>query len=270
MAAEIRSFEAGDFPAFLALASGEGWISDSWEFAFMLETFPAGCLALEEGGIPVAFVTAVRHGTSGWIGNLIVARDARGRGYGTLLMGRAVDALLAAGVATVWLTASPEGRRIYERMGFREMDQVARWGGCGSGKRRDVDSMPLGRLVAMDRAGWGDDRQALLAAVVTRGSLLCGADGFLVVQRCGSGFQFGPWSCRDKEEASVLLGRALESVGGGLPVFVDVPERNMAAAALLGAAGFSIRGRTVLMYAGMEPAYDPSRIFALASMGSMG
>uniref|UniRef100_A0A831U1U7 GNAT family N-acetyltransferase n=1 Tax=Geobacter metallireducens TaxID=28232 RepID=A0A831U1U7_GEOME len=266
----IRTFVSDDVPRFLALAAAEGWTSDPWEFDFLLEHFPGGCLTLEEGGKAQAFVTALPHGTSGWIGNLIVAPDARGRGYGTLLMERAMDELLAAGVTTVWLTASLAGRPIYERMGFREIDQVARWSGRGRGQGERGDLIPLGRMVAMDRAGWGDVREPLLSAVVSRGSLLGGADGFLVVQPCGSGVQLGPWSCGDRGEASSLLGRVIGPAADEIPVILDVPVRNGAAAALLTAAGFSTVGRTALMYAGVVPAYDPTRIFALASMGSMG
>lgn len=268
---EIRPFTSDDVPAFLALAAAEGWISDPWEFAFLLGSFPHGCLAMEEEGRPVAFVTAIRYGTSGWIGNLLVEKERRGRGYGTLLMRRSVDELLAAGIRTVWLTASLAGRPIYERMGFREIDQIARWSGRGTGQGSvGVDTISLSDMVDLDRAGWGDERQAILSAVVSRGSLLCGADGFLVVQRCGDAFQFGPWSCGGRREASALAGRALGVVGEGMPVFLDVPVRNIDAAALLNAIGFSITGRTSLMFVGWEPEYDPTRIFALASMGGMG
>ena len=267
----IRPFYAGDVPAFLALAVAEGWICDPWEFTFLLDTFPRGCLAVEEKGCPVAFVTAVRYGTSGWIGNLIVAKGFRGQGYGARLMGRAMGELLAAGVKTVWLTASAEGRPIYERRGFRAVDKVARWSGRGIGTRvNGEDSLSLADMVAMDHAGWGDDRQALLSATVSRGSLLCGTKGFLVVQRCGNGFQFGPWSCGDRRDASMLLARGLALTGEGSPVHCDVPVSNQDAAPLLSSAGFSFTGMTTLMFAGETPSYDPLRIFTLASLGSMG
>ena len=268
---EIRPFAFDDVPAFLALAAAEGWISDPWEFAFLLGSFPRGCLAVEEEGRSVAFVTAIRYGMSGWIGNLIVTKRARGRGYGTLLMGRAMDELLDDGVRTVWLTASAQGRPLYGKMGFREIDQVVRWSGIGrEGESEGGGSLSFEEMIAMDQAGWGDDRKALLAATVSRGSLLCETDGFLVVQRCGCRFQFGPWSCGGRGDASILLDRGIRVTGEGNPVFVDVPARNGDAATLLAASGFSVTGATSLMFAGEAPAYDSSRIFALASMGGMG
>ncbi len=268
---KIRPFCPDDVSLFLALAAAEGWISDPWEFAFLLNSFPRGCLAVEEDGRPVAFVTAVRYGTSGWIGNLIVAKGYRGRGYGTLLVGRAIDELLVAGAGTIWLTASAQGRPIYEGLGFREMDGVARWRGTASGGAEwHRDPVDPEELLPLDRAGWGDDRRALLAAVAGRGMVLREGEGFLVAHPCGSGFQVGPWAAEGRGVASGLLGRALSCLRGGAEVLLDVPVRNGAASSVLDGAGFTVCGRTVLMCVGDEPAYEPEKIFALATMGSVG
>lgn len=267
----IRPLVSADVPRFLALAAAEGWMSDPWEFLFLLDAFPAGCLALEENEGAVAFVTAVRYGVSGWVGNLVVARHARGRGHGTLLMGRAVDQLRAAGVRTVWLTASAAGRPLYEKMGFREMDGILRWSGTARGGG-DGGSDPArrGDLVLLDRAGWGDDRGAVLAAVAARGMVLREAGGFLLLHPCGDNYQVGPWAAADRAAASRLLDRALSRRPSGSRLLLDVPVRNGAAASLLNDAGFTPGGRTVLMCLGDRPAYVPERIYALATMGSIG
>lgn len=268
---KIRPFYPDDVSLFLALAAAEGWSSDPWEFAFILESFPCGCLAVEENGRPVAFVTAVRYGASGWIGNLIVAEEYRGRGYGTLLMGRAMDQLLDSGTRTVWLTASAQGRPLYEKMGFREMDGVVRWRGTATGGAQwHDDPVAPDELVSLDRAGWGDDRRCVLSAVAARGIVLRENGGFLVAQPCGSGFQLGPWAADGRGVAGELLGRALSRLQGGAQVLLDVPVRNGAAASVLAHAGFAAGGGTVLMCAGAVPAYEPGKIFALATLGSAG
>lgn len=267
----IRPFSAGDVPAFLAHAGAEGWLCDRWEFDFLLGAFPGGCFTLEEDGTAVAFVTSIRYGASGWIGNLLVDGAHRGRGYGTLLMHRAVEALGEAGAKTVWLTASASGRPLYERMGFREADRVVRWVGTGrSGSGGEGPAPPTAAMEAVDRAGWGDDRRPLLAAVAARGTVVQRTGGFLVVQPFGDGFQVGPWGCAAGSGAAELLDEARAVAGAGTRVFLDAPAGNKTVSALLGAAGFGVRGETALMYAGAEPAYDPVRICALASMGSMG
>lgn len=266
----IRPLSLGDVPAFLALAAAEGWVSDPWEFSIVMDTFPRGCLAAEDG-TAVAFVTAVRYTLSGWIGNLIVAKDLRGRGYGSRLMGRALEELLAAGVKTVWLTASEQGRPLYEKMGFREIDSVIRWRGTATGGgERGSDPVHLDELVALDRAGWGDDRSGILAAVAARGVVIRERGGFVAMQPCGGGFQAGPWTAVDEGVAEGLLDRARSCPGRGEQVLLDVPARNGGAARILTGAGFTAIGRTVLMYRGAPPAYVPDRIFALATMGSIG
>ncbi|WP_298267746.1 GNAT family N-acetyltransferase [Geobacter sp.] len=268
---EVRCFSGEDFPAFLALADGEGWLCDRWEFDFLLGAFPGGCFTLTEGDDAVAFVTSVRYGESGWIGNLIVDNARRGRGYGTLLMQRAIDALLDAGAKTIWLTASAAGRPIYERMGFREVDRVLRWRGTGRcGHRGGGEPTHLEEMTLLDRAGWGDDRRLLLEAVAARGTVLLNGDGFLVLQPFGDGFQVGPWGCEGRERAAELLAKARDLAGEGRGMFLDAPAGNGHVPTLLAGSGFAPAGTTSLMYAGIEPAYDPERIFALATMGSMG
>lgn len=267
----IRPLTGADVPRFLALAAAEGWQSDPWEFAFLLDAFPAGCLALEEGGVAVAFVTAVRYGESGWVGNLIVAPDARGRGYGTLLMGRAMDELRAAGARTVWLTASTAGLPLYRKMGFQEMDGIVRWSGTARGGGEGAgDPVHPDGLMHLDRAGWGDDRSAIVAAVAARGEVLREEGGFLLLHPCGDNVQVGPWAAADRGVAARLLDRALSRPPAGSRLLLDVPARNVAAASLLNDAGFTPGGRTVLMCRGERPAYLPERIFALATMGSIG
>ncbi|MGH3157714.1 MAG: GNAT family N-acetyltransferase, partial [Streptosporangiaceae bacterium] len=82
-------------------------------------TSPGGQLIMACQGDRVTGVScAVSFGRTGWIGNVAVDPDARGRGLGTAVSAAALDALRAAGAATVLLTATDLGRPIYERLGF--------------------------------------------------------------------------------------------------------------------------------------------------------
>jgi ribosomal protein S18 acetylase RimI-like enzyme len=267
---EMDQFRQEDLEAFLALAIAEGWICGRWEFDFLFRTFPQGCLLAREGGIPVGFVTSIKYGESGWIGNLIVRGELRGKGIGTALMEKALAALADAGAATVWLTASRAGKPIYEALGFTTVDVVNRWVGEGiGGKAPKRESIPRAEILAIDQAGWGDRREAIIDAVAGRGRVLATNGAFLVRQPCADGIQLGPWGGTDSG-ALLLLNDVLAEVGYGQRVFLDVPIRNSGQTALLLGMGFSVRGSTLLMYRGEEPAYAPGRIFALASMGSMG
>lgn len=268
---EIDRFGHDDVDPFLRLASSEGWVCDRWEFSFLLRHFPQGCFVVrgEEG--PVAFVTSMKYGTSGWLGNLIVAPQLRGEGYGSALLESALGALIHAGARTVWLTASESGRPIYERLGFVTIDVIERWRGSGKGVR---SLGPTGinpeRLVQLDAEGWGDNREAILAEVVARGTVFAAPDGFLISQKSNGGVQLGPWSAKEDETVTWLLDQALAAAGKGVGVFLDVPAGNRTAARFLHTRGFAPAGSNRLMYLGEQPDYRAERIYALASMGSMG
>lgn len=265
---QISSFTPEDIHPFLALARDEGWISTRRELAFLLDRSPEGCLVCHEQGKPVGFVTAVRHGKSGWIGNLLVEAASRGRGIGTALFKQAMQVLQRSSVGTVWLTASTYGRPIYERNGFQSCDQVRRWErpGEGSGQAATITQVRQG-WQEIDYLGWGDARDELLAYAAAGGTALGEEEGFLMMQRLVDGHQVGPFGALNSSTANSLMDRVL--VWGGR-IMLDVPASNRAASKLLTSKGFTVSSEVELMYAGQPPAYHPEHIFGLASMGSMG
>lgn len=266
---EISAFGKEEINEFLPLAAAEGWISGDWELDFLVAAFSPGCLVCRANGRAIAFVTAVKYGRSGWIGNLIVHPDWRGRGVGSALLLRALAALDDAGTRTVWLTASEAGRPIYERLGFSAIDTIVRWEGRGSvGVSREIAGTD--EIVALDASGWGDRRELLIERVLCRGPSCLLPSGFLVCQQWPGAVQLGPWSCAGSASAAALLGRAVVPCPGGVRMFLDVPEGNRAAPGLLRSDCFVPGSATTLMYRGDAPDYAPERIFALASMGSMG
>jgi ribosomal protein S18 acetylase RimI-like enzyme len=266
---DFTLFTRRHIPEFLALAAAEGWISGAWELEFLLAAFPAGCLVCGYDGVAVAFVTSVKYDRSGWLGNLIVRPEQRGQGIGSALLLRALEALEQAGTRTVWLTASGSGRPIYERIGFSAIDTVVRWEGTGSlADNREISGTH--EMVALDASGWGDSRELLLGRVAGRGPVSLVPAGFLVCQKWHGAVQLGPWCCVNAASAAALLGQAVVPCRQGTRIFLDVPEGNRAAPGLLRSDGFFAGSAATLMYRGDAPAYAPERIFALASMGSMG
>ena len=272
----IAQFHRKFIPRFLALAHDEGWVAEEWEFDFLLKVFPDGCLSVvDDEGRAVAFVTALKHGTSGWIGNLIVAEGQRRQGYGEVLFRKALLSLREAEVQTVWLTASAAGKRLYERYGFQDRDTIVRW--IGTGRQRTANRTghagPSGTSEAIsgiDCRAWGDRRDALLAATVGRGALLQEAAGFVVVQPSGTDWQIGPFAASDQATAERLLESALAVVPAAAKVCMDAPAGNRAAMRIFTHNGMHASGVSRLMYAGAAPAYHPELLYGLATMGSCG
>ncbi|GAW67127.1 GNAT family acetyltransferase [Geoanaerobacter pelophilus] len=265
----VTPFLDADIPPFLSLAKEEGWICHRWEFDFLLENFPHGCVVKRDGKSALGYITSVRYGRSGWIGNLMVQPGFRRCGIGRELMQAAISVLHKSGVKTVWLTASEQGFDLYRRLGFVQIDHICRWVGEGAGRSLSKPGVPDFDLAqGVDREGWGERRDAILQATCSRGSFFTSSAGFICCQRREGGVQIGPWGCLVEAQASSLLDQALSGVKGR--VFLDVPASNLAAGALLGQSGFFVKGRSTLMYLGTEPRYHPGKVFALASMGSMG
>ena len=270
----IGPFCTGDIAPFLELATAENWVAESWEFEFLLATFPQGCLAArDDNGKCTGFVTSLRHGNSGWIGNLIVVPEYRGQGIGEQLFLGARESLRSAGVETFWLTASTSGRSLYEKHGFNSIDTIVRWVGTGRQRRLaqspgDCSASPS--LHDTDRHTWGDRRNELLAATIGRGRLLHNESGFLVIQPCGNSVQFGPFSSRECSSAVNLFDAAIQSVAPGTRFLVDAPASNRSAFRLFNRRKMHVVGSTTLMVAGRRPAYRADYLYGLATMGSCG
>jgi GNAT superfamily N-acetyltransferase len=272
----IEPFCADDIGIVLKLAAAEGWVAEPWEFEFLLSEFAQGCFVARNTNCEtVGFVTSLRHERSGWIGNLIVCPEYRGKGIGGLLFNKALETVRDSGADTVWLTASKSGMPLYQKAGFTRIDTILRWSGCSrqqhTGHETEVacDS-PDPLLIESDGLAWGDRRSALVAATVNRGKLLQQKSGFVVVQPCGTARQFGPFSAPGYSAAEALFKTALNTIPFGTGICLDAPSSNRMALLLFNRNRMRITGSNELMYAGARPAYQPEYIYGLATMGSCG
>lgn len=271
---EIATFTHDDIDPFLRLAAEEGWLCGRDEFRFLLDSYPQGSFVAQvRGGEPRGFITSIAYQKSGWIGNLIVARDQRRNGIGSLLMQQCLDTLASSGVRSVWLTASASGAPLYERMGFRAIDRVVRWRldkAVGSDGSAGFSGKDILDLVSRDRFGWGDDRSLLCREAVRQGNLVSGAGSSMVIRRMEAASFIGPWVADQSETAAALLDSVMGDNAADGSTFADVPEMNVYAATLFEKNGFKRCSSTVLMYLGVVPDYRADAIFALASPGSIG
>lgn len=78
-------------------------------------------------GQPVTSGMGFRTGDTIGVYNIATVESARGRGFGAAITGRVIADGLAAGCDVAILQASPMGRPIYERMGFREVVTYRGW-----------------------------------------------------------------------------------------------------------------------------------------------
>jgi ribosomal protein S18 acetylase RimI-like enzyme len=263
-------FRHDDTDEFLRLAAAEGWISDQKELKFLLSAFPKGCLVKRDGTIPGAFITSIRYESSGWIGNLLVHPKLRRQGIGAQLLRETLLTLEIAGAETVWLTASPAGKPLYEKLGFREIDRINRWIGDGYAITLPPEQRQMtAELRDLDTAGWGDRRDLLLTSLEMEGSLLATPDAFFISRMIGPLRQIGPLA-GPPAATMALFEQCLSPSPAGEQICLDVPVKNSEMVQFLEQQGLTLSGSTVLMYTGLTPAYQPELIGACGSMGSMG
>ena len=271
---KIRIAQKPDWDSFCKLAAAEGWRVPEVERQLFTGQWFECARVLEEGNRFCGLVTSVGHQLSGWIGNLIVPARLRGRGRGSLLFNAARVALQARGMTTVWLTASAAGRPIYEKSGFRCIDEIERWVLCKRAPSEPDDSLMADagqQLRDLDRCAWGEERTDLLDALGVRGQAFVCEGAAALLQR-EPGLQIvGPWysptGCPRANRK--LLQKILAAVDPDVEVVVDVLASSPARQ-LIAAAGFACAGKNLLMVLGDAGHVQKEMMVSLASLGSIG
>lgn len=267
---------AADWRVFQRLAAAEGWRVSAHEPAWYQQAGPGTAFVLRHENAAVGFVSVMPHAASGWIGNLIVAAEMRGKGFGRLLFLQALNALRWQGLPRAWLTASAQGLPLYESCGFTRIERIERWVGKSAGNENlsscpQPDASLWQELLKQDRQVWGEDRSRFLNRLRECSSLLRAGDGLLLLQQHAGFSQIGPWYTdgSSEEELLELLEQALGQVPLGGEVVVDVLAASMLMA-VLPKAGFVARSDAGLMVAGGAEPLARKRLLALASLGSAG
>lgn len=239
MSIQIRAMTPADSAAGLALTRQLGWPHrlEDWQ---QLIALGEGVVAEEQG----------QHlgGALGWrwgehaatIGLVIVAESARGRGVGQQLM----RALLAAFPGCrVLLHATPLGRPVYEKLGFRV---------CGRVWQHQVRALPAAPPVevpaglqlraatpqdsavlnALDYRASGMQRDRLLQTLLSETVVLTDrtgtVTGFASVRRFGHGYTIGPLVAADRAAAQALMAHRMQRLQGQF-VRIDTPDAALAA-----------------------------------------
>ena len=264
-----------------ALVSEARWNQLAADWRIFLAHGRVYAASTDSGRIVATTATLPFGGRFAWISMVLVTGEYRRRGVATILMQMAMDDLAAARLVPV-LDATPDGRAVYQRLGFQDS-----WGFHRLIRRErpaiagpapaltDVVIRPITdadwlALCAYDAAAFGAGRGDVLAGL--RGRL---SPAELVAERAGriAGFllgrdgriasQLGPLIAEDDAIACTLLARALDQVEG--PVFVDFADAKTGVRAFLDARGFSaVRPLTRMLYGRSQRFDDAMRTFAVA------
>jgi len=227
-----------------------GWNQTPADWRCFLESSPRGCFAAEvEGRVVGTATTIVYEERFAWIGMVLVDPEFRGRGIGTRLLEKAIEYLDGIGIRTMKLDATPQGRPIYQKLGFLDEYEIERW--LLKRSPREVAAAPehlpvSDSVLQLDREIFGADRGRLLKALAFENP-----DFALVAEQRGeiAGYAFGrrgtvadhlgPWMARDANAAADLLDRFLRR-SRREAVFVDALKARGIVGEMLPARGFTV------------------------------
>jgi hypothetical protein len=222
-----------------------------------------------------------------WISMVLVTRECRRSGVGTMLLRHCIREVQSAG-AVAGLDATEQGRPIYLPLGFRDLYPIARWHfdsatNAPSLPGPDVPPLPDGlsmrpvgaadlpRLALYDRPHTGMERPALLAHLAlrqpARAWLAQDAAGRIVGYVLGregrTATSLGPVVADSEAIALALIARA--SAAGPGPFIIDVPATHGAVRQWLQEQGATTpRGYMRMTLGEAKGLDDPSHLFALA------
>jgi GNAT superfamily N-acetyltransferase len=259
MSFRLRVMTADDIPGGIRLKEIAGWNQTRGDWERFLSASPQGCFVAETDGEVVGTVATISYeGRFAWIGMVLVEPSRRGEGIGTKLLGKAIEYLDGCGIPSMKLDATPQGKPLYEKLGFVSEYELERWKlqrAPATGPTDGASSVTK-EMLDQDREIFGADRSALLQSIAlehpgfvlqtrSQGKLT----GYCFGRRGALADHLGPWVAHDESAARDLLDEFLlrsrqESV------FVDAMKPSPWSMKLLCEYGFQFSRSLTRMYRG--------------------
>jgi GNAT superfamily N-acetyltransferase len=252
---QLRIMTKADVPAGMRLKEIAGWNQTAEDWMRFLDASERGCFVAEVDGEVRGTVTTITYEQRfAWVGMVLVDPQYRGRGLGTKLLKTAIEYLQDARIAAIKLDATPQGKPIYEKLGFQAEYEIERWilkrtaeAAAQAGETvpaNMVSGQNLETILAEDREVFGADRSQLLKSLRQSAPEFTGAVWENSTLR-GSAFgrhgsfadHLGPWMAKDKSAATQLLSSFIAN-SRRETLLVDCLKSNAIAGALLRAMGF--------------------------------
>lgn len=256
-------------------AASEGWNPGSFDADCFFKADETGFFVGELDGEIVASISAIVYSESyAFIGFYIVKPQFRGSGYGMKVWNAAVAYL--GTVRNVGLDGVTSQQRNYEKSGFRIAYNHIRYEAVGGGVAPDgildLKAVPFEAIVAYDRELFPAERREFMRLWISQpNSAAFGAmrdgiiTGFGVIRQSHTGYRIGPLNANDENIAEQLLLALLAFAQNG-PVFLDVPDLNLAAKELVQRCGMKPIFETARMYTKDISTMPINRVFAVTSL----
>jgi GNAT superfamily N-acetyltransferase len=278
---EIRLLVESDISAAMQLKGLARWNQTESDWRRLLRLEPQGCFgAFLDGRLLGTTTTTTYDRELAWIGMVLVNPENRRAGIATRLIRTALD-YLRRRVTTVKLDATPEGRPVYESLGFEVESLIERWAGIARATlinssnevetAGELDNETCRELLALDRRAFGADRSRLIETLVDNACVAPvfsrSADGrlsgYALARRGTNAVYVGPLIAMDTQQAAPLLDRVLGQLAGQ-QVYVDVNSVFETGRRVLADRGFVKQRDLIRMRYGTRNNTTPSSVFAIA------
>jgi GNAT superfamily N-acetyltransferase len=282
-AIRLRPMTPADVSLGMRLKTVAGWNQQAADWEMLLyagEGLVAEITQPTGSAISVGTATVVPYAERfSWIGMVLVDPAYRRRGIGTRLLEAAVA--LARKHGAPRLDATPQGKPLYARLGFRPEYGLLRLGREGDGlfpqsqaagvRCAQLTVARSNEVIAYDAPAFGAARPEILTALLSRaphyahvarwGAQIAG----YVLGRPGSAYdQLGPVVADDLATARCLLSEALAH-SAGRDVILDVPTKQAGWVAYLETLGFTRRRPFTRMALGRSKTFgQPGKQYAIA------
>lgn len=251
----IRQLRQQDLEGALDLSTTAGWNQQADDWRMLLRIAPGGSFAAIAGDRIAGTAIGIDYGGFGWIAMMLVAPEHRGHGLGSRLLQAALESLPAA--RPVRLDATPLGRPLYERFGFRDEAVLTRHVAPAAPRRATVDTnkgitvapidaADLDEIARRDREVFGGERRTVLEwslghapQYAFRCAAPAGTARYCFGRRGRLFDQIGPVVAADGDGSAMALVEAAHARAGSQALVIDSYDGRGAFTSWLQSLGFS-------------------------------
>jgi len=275
----IRGMTRDELNVLVEWAAHEGWNPGLDDAEVFWATDPEGFVAAEIDGELIGGGSIVAYEKSyGFMGFFIVRPEYRGHKLGDYLWHERKRRLLARldADAAIGLDGVFKMQDYYARGGFRFVCRDLRFEGLGMDLPQpkhviEASALPFDSIDAYDRRHFPAPRSKFLQQWIDRpgGHAVAAVDGdeirgYAVMRPCRTGYKIGPLFAANANVAESLL-VAVASRAPGEPIFLDVPEINDDALALVARYGMRVVFGCARMVLGPIPKLPDAEIFGVTT-----
>lgn len=234
----IKNIALNDLKFAVNLTDTMKWDLVEEDFEFMMKLEPAGCFITFDGTKRIGVATTISFENLGWLGNVIVSENYRGRGVGSLLVRHALEYLVNKHVEIVGLYAYISKIPFYKKLGFEYDSEFIYLNGTAvslpiKGYTREVVEDDLEKIIDLDQLCFGASRRKILKPIFLDTENLCQIAvenshvlGFIIAKRYAGVAEVGPLVCQEGcNDAAVELLKNILNQLKGYKISMCVPKK---------------------------------------------